>query len=310
MPPSPPLPRFRRLPRPGSRDPFRWPTRRVYTPTILQMEAAECGAAALGMVLASFGRHVPLEQLRSECGVSRNGVNALSMVKVAPLLRSPGRSLPPPRREPGRPAAAPHRVFWNYSHFVVVEGFSRTHALLNDPASGRRKVPRTEFERSYSGAAFAFSRTPAFKAGGRPRSTWQALRKRLGGSETSLAYIILAAFALVIPGLVIPSFTRIFVDELIGAGAPPLDPVAAERHARHGPGQEPADLAEGVLPPAPRDAHGPHLVGRLLLARPASPHRVLQPAVWRGDRVPRGPQRLAGLAGGGGASPTPSSTSS
>ena len=193
---------------------FRGPCRRVRTPTLLQMETSECGAAALGIVLAHHGRHVPLERLRAECGVSRNGVNALNMVRVA---RGYGLEVDARRREAEQlgDLPLPLVVFWNYNHFLVVEGFSGTHAFLNDPASGRRRVTREEFERCYSGGVFAFTRTDDFQRGGRPRSTWRALATRLRGSRLSLLYVVLAAFALVIPGLVVASFIRIFVDDLM-----------------------------------------------------------------------------------------------
>ena len=201
----------------SANDPFRTPRRRVRTPTVIQMEAVECGAAALTSIFAHYGLWIPLEQMRDECNVSRNGVNALNLVKVA---RSHGFTASGLRRPWDQLADVklPAIVFWRFSHFVVLEGFTRHGAWLNDPASGPRFVSREEFMREYSGAILTFAPTSEFKRGGHPKSIWRAIRNRIRGSEMGLLYVFLASLAMVIPGLIIPSFIRIFVDELMGEG--------------------------------------------------------------------------------------------
>jgi NHLM bacteriocin system ABC transporter peptidase/ATP-binding protein len=188
--------------------------RRVKTPTILQMEAVECGAASLGIVLAYYGRYVPLEELRVACGVSRDGSKASNLAKAA---RAYGLEV---RAFKGEPAAlpdlpVPQIVHWEFSHFLVVEGYAKDHIRLNDPASGPRKISWEDFSNSFTGIGLSLKPSPDFKRGGKPFSTLRALRQRLNGAQTALLFVILAGLSLVIPGLLVPTFTRIFVDDYL-----------------------------------------------------------------------------------------------
>ncbi len=191
--------------------------RRVRTPTVLQMEALECGAAALGMVLAYWGRWVPLEELRVAAGVSRDGSNAANMLKAA---RSYGLEAKGYREETAglHDLPLPFVVFWNFNHFVVVEGFGRNVVYLNDPASGPRKVTRGEFDGSFTGIAITFQPGPEFKKAGSRPSLVGGLARRLQGSRAALTYVVLTSLFLVIPGLIIPAFSKIFVDEILVQG--------------------------------------------------------------------------------------------
>ena len=184
---------------------------RARTPTVLQMEAVECGAAALAIVLGYHGLHLPLEQLRVACGVSRDGSKASNVVRAA---RTFGMTATGARLEVDalRKQALPVIVFWNFNHFLVVEGFSDGGVWLNDPASGPRKVTDEEFNRSYTGVTLVITPGPSFKKGGKRRSTFEALKPRMDGSKNALLFVIFASLALVIPGLVIPVFTQVFVD--------------------------------------------------------------------------------------------------
>jgi len=188
---------------------------RVRTPTVIQMEAVECGAAALGSILAYYGRWVPLEKLRVQCDVGRDGSKAPNLMAVA---KEYGLETHAYRKkvESLWEMALPVIVFWNFNHFVVVEGRHKDQVYLNDPATGPRTVSMEEFESSYTGAVLTFKPTPEFEKGGHRKSLYRSLRPRLRGSESGLFYIILASFGLVVPGLMIPGFIKVFVDEILG----------------------------------------------------------------------------------------------
>ena len=192
-------------------------TRRVRTHTVLQMEAVECGAAALAIVLSYHGRFVPLEELRLACGVSRDGTNASNIVKAA---RRYGLVAKGYSKQPTELASLPLPlvVFWNFNHFVAVEGFGPGRVYLNDPAFGPRVVSEAEFTESFTGVVLVFEPGPEFARGGSPPSQLGPLRRRLVGSESGLAYAVLASLCLALTGLVVPIFSQIFVDHCLVQG--------------------------------------------------------------------------------------------
>jgi NHLM bacteriocin system ABC transporter peptidase/ATP-binding protein len=203
-------------------------SRRVRTPTVIQMEAVECGAAALAIILAHHGRIVPLEELRVVCGVSRDGASAKSIVQAAGRYGLAGRGF---RMELDDLAALNHPtiIFWAFQHFLVVEGirerFGRKVVFVNDPASGPRRMDLEEFDGGYTGIVLTFEKTPEFRPGGRKESLFSALRSRWGRSGGLLVMALLASLLLVVPGIVTPAYTRIFIDLFLTGGTNSVTPL-------------------------------------------------------------------------------------
>lgn len=186
------------------------------TPTILQMEAVECGAAALGIILGFYRCYVPLAELRQACGVSRNGSNAANIIKAAAHygLGAKGYRLELTSTQKLSP---PFIAFWEFNHFVVVEGFDKDQVYLNDPAVGRRQISLDEFDGSFTGIVLTFTPQPTFQPRGQASSIWPSLWWRLRQSRANLEllYLVIVGFLLTIPGLVIAIFSKLFVENIL-----------------------------------------------------------------------------------------------
>ncbi|MEA5627192.1 NHLP family bacteriocin export ABC transporter peptidase/permease/ATPase subunit [Nostoc sp. UHCC 0251] len=178
------------------------------------MEAVECGAAALGIILSYYARIVPLAELRHKCGISRDGSKAANILGVA---RSYGMEAKGLRLdlEAVSKLVCPYIVFWNFNHFLVVEGFSKKRVYLNDPATGPRTVSRTEFAEAFTGVVLVLEPGAEFRPGGQKPSILLSLWGRLQGSWGALTYCVLAGLLLVIPGLAMAAFLRVFVDDVL-----------------------------------------------------------------------------------------------
>jgi NHLM bacteriocin system ABC transporter peptidase/ATP-binding protein len=180
------------------------------------MEAVECGAAALGIILGYYGRIVPLEELRLACGVSRDGSKASNLAQAARGygLIAKGYYQEVETLQAWRP---PFIVHWSFNHFLVVEGFGKDRVYLNDPATGPRTVTWDEFDASFTGVALTCEPGPEFRKGGSKPNLLVGLYRRLASSAPAVAHVVVAGLALTAMGLVIPSFTRTFVDQILVA---------------------------------------------------------------------------------------------
>jgi len=192
---------------------FKTPNRFV-TPTVIQMESIECGAAALCMIAAFYGRWVTLEQMRIDCGVSRDGSKASNILNAGRgygLISNEHH----PEIEDLKKLPFPLIALWNLNHFVVIEGYGPKKWYLNDPSGGPRDVSVEEFDKSFSRVAMTFQPGPDFQTGGDKPSTLRALKKRGKGLGLELLFAFIAGLMLALLGLVIPAFTKIFVDEFL-----------------------------------------------------------------------------------------------
>lgn len=184
-------------------------------PVIMQMEALECGAACLAMVAAYYGKWVPLEQVRRDCGVSRDGSNARNVLVAA---RSYGFAAKGYRYEPDSlrtDGQFPCIIHWNMEHFVVLNGFTKDKAVLNDPARGLVSVSMEDFDRSFTGICLILEPGADFTPGGKPKSVLEFARHRLKGAGPAIAFVVLCTIIGSLLGIIQPAFSRIFYDRLL-----------------------------------------------------------------------------------------------
>ena len=192
---------------------------KVVTPITLQMHASECGAACLGSILGYFGRWVPLTELREKCEVSRDGSSAASIVRASRHYGLECRGLSMPAGQL-KNLPLPLILFWQFSHFVVLEGYDGGNFHLNDPSTGRRTLSAEEFNRGYSGIALRFERSPDFEPGGERKSLFEQLSALLAGTWTALTGVIACGLMLAVLSLIVPVSLHIFVDGVLENRAP------------------------------------------------------------------------------------------
>ncbi len=189
-------------------------------PVVMQLEALECGAASLTMVLAYYGKWIPLEQVRSDCGVSRDGSNAKNVLKAA---RSYGLNAKGYRFETDalrQKGTFPCIIHWNFNHFVVLCGFKGNKAILNDPAKGTYAVSMETFDESFTGICLMFEPTDNFVPSGKPKSMFAFATERLRGTGGAIAFVVLTSILISLIGVISPAFSRVFLDELLTGNNP------------------------------------------------------------------------------------------
>ena len=184
-------------------------------PVVMQMEALECGAASLAMILAYYGKWIPLEQVRLDCGVSRDGSNARNVLRAA---RSYGLAAKGYRYEPEdlkKSGKFPCIIHWNFNHFVVLNGFRGDKAVLNDPAKGTYTVSMKAFDEAFTGICLFFEPGEDFKPEGKPQSMISYAKQRLTGAGTAIVFVTLTAVISALLGVITPAFSRVFLDRLL-----------------------------------------------------------------------------------------------
>lgn len=184
-------------------------------PVVIQMEALECGAASLTMVLAYYGKWIPLEQVRGDCGVSRDGSNAKNVLLAA---RSYGLKAKGYRFEPDelkQHGSYPCIIHWNFNHFVVLDGFKGDKAYINDPEKGNYTISMDQFDKSFTGICLMFEPGEDFQQGGKPKSVLTFAKKRLQGTLAAFIFMIVTTSIVSIVGIINPAFSRVFLDYIL-----------------------------------------------------------------------------------------------
>ncbi|MCR5486260.1 MAG: NHLP family bacteriocin export ABC transporter peptidase/permease/ATPase subunit [Lachnospiraceae bacterium] len=188
---------------------------RVKVPVIMQMEALECGAACLTMILAYYDKWIPLEQVRKDCGVSRDGSNAKNVLKAAREygLSATGYKIEPEAlREEGE---FPCIVHWEFNHFIVLDGFKGDKVYVNDPARGALTMSMEQFDAGFTGICLMFSPGENFEPGGKPKSILGFARKRLSGAGTAVAFVVLTTLITSLAAIINSGLSRVFIDQLL-----------------------------------------------------------------------------------------------
>lgn len=178
---------------------------------MIQMEAVECGAISLAIILGYYGKYPPIEELRIECGVSRDGSSAYNLLEAAKKYGLTGKAERKSAMEL-RAASFPAILFWEYRHFLVLEGFGKKQVYLNDPATGPRRVSYEVFEEKYSQIALFFSPGKNFVPGGRPPSFGKQLYLHLKKVPHPMLFLIVTGLCLLLPGFIIPACLMIFIE--------------------------------------------------------------------------------------------------
>ena len=194
-------------------------------PIMLQMETVECGAVCLGMILAHYKRYVPLERLRIDCGVSRDGSNARSMVEAARQYGLKAAGFRIPFSELKTEGQFPCIAFWEYDHFIVIRGIKNGTVYINDPAEGYIKMDESTFKSGFTGVVLCFEPSEEFEPGGQKRSVHRYVRKRLKGMKKAVIFVALTTVLGYFFEIVDPAMTSFFLNDILGgSNSDLLDP--------------------------------------------------------------------------------------
>jgi NHLM bacteriocin system ABC transporter peptidase/ATP-binding protein len=189
-------------------------------PVVLQMEAVECGAASLTMILNYYNKWIPLEQVRLACDVSRDGSNAANIIKAARNYDLMPKAYSFEIDELKEYGTYPCIIHWNFNHFVVLCGFVGNYAIINDPALGRYKVSMNDFSNSFTGVAILFEPSEAFEPCGSKKNLFDFAKKKLLGTKESFFLILITSVIISLLGILLPGFSRVFTDNLLTGNKP------------------------------------------------------------------------------------------
>lgn len=189
-------------------------------PVVMQMEALECGAASLTMILAYYDKWIPLEQVREDCGVSRDGSNARNILRAA---RSYGLNAKAYRYSPERLKEVgkfPMIVHWEFNHFIVLDGFKGNKVYINDPARGNIVMTFEQFDEGYTGVCLMFDPSEDFQPSGKPKSVFKFAKSRLKGASVAVTFVMVTTLIASITGIAMSGFSRVFIDRLLSGNDP------------------------------------------------------------------------------------------
>ncbi len=189
-------------------------------PVVMQMEALECGAASLTMILAYYKKWVSLEQIRSDCGVSRDGSKAKNVLVAARSYGLDAKGMCYSLDQIKQKGTFPCIIHWNFNHFVVLNGFKKNKAIINDPARGHVEVSMEEFDKSFTGICLTFKPNENFEPGGKQKSVLDFAKKRLKGTAVAIGFVVLTTVIASLINIINPAFSRVFIDRLLSGQNP------------------------------------------------------------------------------------------
>ena len=184
-------------------------------PVMMQLESVECGSVCLSMILASYGKWVTSEQLRRDCGVSRDGSNAKNIIIAAAKYGLDAKAYRLEPEDLKTEVDLPCILHWEFNHFVVLCGFKKGRAVINDPARGRLVISMERLDEAFTGICLNFKVTERFEPSGRRKSIFEFARKRLGNTTPALVFGIATTAVLSLAGIASPTFSRILIDRLL-----------------------------------------------------------------------------------------------
>ncbi len=189
-------------------------------PVVMQLEALECGAACLCMAMAYYGKWVPLEQVRKDCGVSRDGSKASNILKAARNYGFKAKGYRIELKELKSNTPKPCIIFWEFNHYIVLNGFRGNKVYVNDPARGNFSMPVDEFDKGYTGIVLAIEPGDDFMPSGKPKSIMGFARNRLRGAESAMIFVMITTAITSLIGIITAGFSRVFLDDLLTGEQP------------------------------------------------------------------------------------------